>query len=82
MTRALDDVTNNNVAARHMYHRVNNWEARVRGLYHTTGKCLPDGWISHEGQSVRMVEKMMRWSDVATRLIPTHNNREHSASRT
>ena len=71
MATVLDDVTDEVVDARHIRRRVDDWEERVRGLYHTIGKWLPDDWTSREGPSVRMHEEMMRRSDVAARQIPT-----------
>ena len=82
MTTIRDDVTDEIVDARHLRRRVDDWEARVRGLYHTIGKWLPDGWTSCEGLSLCMYEEMMRTSDVAAKQTPTHSKRELSASRT
>ena len=66
MTTVLDDVTDEVVDARHIRRRVDDWEARVRGLYHTIGKWLPDGWTSLEGPSVRMNEEI-RTGSASTR---------------
>ena len=71
MSTVLDDVTDEQIDARHIRRRVDDWEARVRGLYDTICGWLPDGWTSREGLPVSMHEEMMRRSGVAAREIPT-----------
>ena len=71
MATVLDDVTDEEVDARYIRRRVDDWEKRVGDLYRTIGKWLPDDWISREGPSLCMQEEMMRRSDVPARQIPT-----------
>ena len=70
-TTVLDDVTDEQIDARHVDRRVDDWEKRVRSLYVTIGEWLPDGWNSCEGASVCMHEEMMRRFGVKARQIPT-----------
>ena len=71
MSTVLDDVTDETVDAVYVQRRVDDWVARVEGLYAELRGWLPDGWSASAGAPVRMHEEMMRRFDVAPREIPT-----------
>ena len=71
MSTVLDDVTDETVDAAYVQRRVDDWAARVEGLYAELRGWLPDGWSASAGAPVRMHEEMMRRFDVAPREIPT-----------
>ena len=71
MSTVLDDVTDETVDAAYVQRRVDDWAARVEGLYAELRGWLPDGWSARAGAPVRMHEEMMRRFDVAPREIPT-----------
>ena len=71
MGNVLDDVTDDNIDARHVLCRVDDWEARVNRLYATVSEWLPEGWTARVGAPVCMHEELMRRFDVDARQIPT-----------
>ena len=71
MNTVLDEVTSDAIDAKHVERRVEDWEARLNGLYGTIGQWLPDDWEARRGAPVRMHEKMMREFGVAARQMPT-----------
>jgi len=71
MNTVLDEVTSDAIDAKHVERRVDDWEARLNGLYGMIGAWLSDDWEARRGASVRMHEKMMREFGVAARQMPT-----------
>ena len=71
MNTVLDEVTSDAIDAKHVERRVEDWEARLKGLYATIGAWLPDDWEARRGAPVRMHEKTMREFGVAARQMPT-----------
>lgn len=71
MNTVLDEVTSDAIDAKHVERRVQDWEARLTGLYTMIGEWLPDDWEARRGAPVRMHEKMMREFGVAARRMPT-----------
>ena len=43
MNTVLDEVTSETVDSKHVRRRVQDWEARLNGLFATIGSWLPDG---------------------------------------
>ena len=71
MNTVLDEVTSDAIDAKHVERRVEDWEARLNGLYTTIRGWLPDDWEARRGAPVRMHEKMMRKFGVEARRMPT-----------
>ena len=71
MKTVLEEVTSDAIDAEHVRRRVDDWEARLNGLYAMIGECLPNGWESRQGASVLMHEKMMQEFGVEATRLPT-----------
>ena len=71
MNTVLDEVTSDAIDAEHVRRRVDDWEARLNGLYATIGDWLPDGWEVRRGAPVLMHEKLMRKFGVEAKQMPT-----------
>lgn len=71
MKTVLEEVTSNAIDAEHVRRRVEDWEARLNGLYAMIGEWLPDGWEARRGASMLMHEKMMHVFGVEATRIPT-----------
>ena len=71
MKTVLEEVTSDAIDAEHVRRRVDDWEARLNGLYAMIGEWLPDGWESRQGASVLMHEKMMREFGVEATRLPS-----------
>ncbi len=71
MGDVLDEVTDDTIDASHVLRRVEDWEARVNGLYAAVRAWLPEGWTAREDAPVRMHEELMREFGVPARSIPT-----------
>ena len=71
MNTVLDEVTSETVDATHIRRRVDDWEARLNGLFAAIGGWLPDGWKARRGAPVLMHEKMMRKFGVEAKPMPT-----------
>ena len=71
MNTVLDEVTSDAIDARHVARRVEDWEARLNGLYGMIGEWLPNGWEARRGTPVLMHEKMMREFGIAAKRMPT-----------
>ena len=71
MKTVLEEVTSDAVDTEHVRRRVEDWEARLNGLYAMIGEWLPDGWEARRGASVLMHEKMMQAFGVETTRLPT-----------
>ena len=71
MGDVLDEVTDETIDAGHVLRRVEDWEARVDGLYAAIRAWLPEGWTAREGTPARMYEELMREFGVPARTIPT-----------
>ena len=71
MKTVLEEVTSDAVDAEHVRRRVEDWEARLNGLYAMIGEWLPDGWEAHRGVPVLMHEKMMQAFGVEVKRLPT-----------
>ena len=71
MNTVLDEVTSETVDATHIRRRVDDWEARLNGLFTAIGGWLPDGWKACRGAPVLMHEKMMRKFGVEAKPMPT-----------
>lgn len=71
MGDVLDEITDDTIDASHVLRRVEDWEARVNGLYAAIRAWLPEGWTAREGAPVRMHEELMREFGVPARFIPT-----------
>ena len=67
----LDEVTSEFIDAQHIQRRVDDWEARVNGLYASIREWLPKGWDARPGRPVVMLETMMRKFGIAAKNIPT-----------
>ena len=71
MSTVLDEVTSEAIDAEHVQRRVDDWEARLNGLYAMIGRWLPGGWEAREGEPVLMHEKLMRKFGVEAKRLPT-----------
>ena len=71
MKTVLEEVTSDAIDAEHVRRRVDDWEARLNGLYAMIGEWLPNGWESRQGASVLMHEKMMQEFGVEATRLPT-----------
>ena len=71
MSTVLDDVTSEEIDAKHIQRRVEDWERRLLALYHMISGWLPAGWTAREGATVCMHEEMMREFRVAPRQVPS-----------
>ena len=71
MNTALDEVTSDAIGAKHVERRVEDWEARLNGLYTRIREWLPDDWEARRGAPVRKHKKMMRKFGVEARRMPT-----------
>ena len=71
MNTVLDEVTSDAIDAKHVERRVEDWEARLNGLFAAIGEWLPDDREARRCAPVRMHEKMMREFGVAARRMPT-----------
>ena len=71
MKTVLEEVTSDAVDAEHVRRRVEDWEARLNGLYAMIGEWLPEGWEARRGVSVVMHEKMMKAFGVEAKRLPT-----------
>lgn len=71
MNTVLDEVTSENMDARHVRRRVEDWEKRLNGLFGLIGEWLPDGWEARRGAPLVMHEKLMREFGVDAKPIPT-----------
>jgi len=71
MKTVLEEVTSDAIDAEHVRRRVDDWEARLNGLYAMIGDWLPNGWESRQGASVLMHEKMMQEFGVEATRLPT-----------
>ena len=71
MKTVLEEVTSDAVDAEHVRRRVEDWEARLNGLYAMIGEWLPDGWEARRGVPVVMHAKMMERFGVEAKRLPT-----------
>ena len=71
MKTVLEEVTSDAVDAEHVRRRVEDWEARLNGLYAMIGEWLPDGWEARRGAPVVMHAKMMQMFGVEAKQLPT-----------
>ena len=71
MKTVLEEVTSDAIDAEHVRRRVDDWEARLNGLYAMIGEWLPDGWEARRGVPVLMYEKMMQAFGVEATRLPT-----------
>ena len=71
MKTVLEEVTSDAVDAEHVRRRVEDWEARLNGLYAKIGEWLPDGWEARRGVPVVMHAKMMQNFGVEAKQLPT-----------
>ena len=71
MGTVLEDVTSETIDAAHIRRRVDDWEARLDGLFAAIGGWLPDGWEARQGAPVVMDEELMRRFGVAAKRMPT-----------
>ena len=71
MKTVLEEVTSDAIDAEHVRRRVEDWEARLNGLYSMICGWLPDGWEARRGASVLMHEKMMQEFGVKATCLPT-----------
>ena len=71
MKTVLEEVTSDAIDAEHVKRRVEDWEARLNGLYSMIGGWLPDGWEARRGASVLMHEKMMQEFGAEATRLPT-----------
>ena len=71
MKTVLEEVTSDAIDAVHVRRRVDDWEARLNGLYSMICGWLPDGWEARRGVPVLMHERMMQKFDVEARRMPT-----------
>ncbi|MDE0004803.1 MAG: hypothetical protein OXQ29_19100, partial [Rhodospirillaceae bacterium] len=71
MKTVLEEVTSDAVDAEHVRRRVEDWEARLNGLYAKIGEWLPDGWEARRGAPVVMHAKMMERFGVEAKRLPT-----------
>ena len=71
MKTVLEEVTSDAIDAEHVRRRVEDWEARLNGLYAMIGEWLPDGWEARRGVPVLMHEKMMKAFGVEAKRLPT-----------
>ena len=71
MKTVLEEVTSDAIDAEHVRRRVDDWEARLNGLYTTIGEWLPDGWEARQGVPVLMHAKMMQVFGVEAKQLPT-----------
>ena len=71
MKTVLEEVTSDAVDAEHVRRRVEDWEARLNGLYAMIGEWLPDGWEARRGVPVVMHAKMMQMFGVEAKRLPT-----------
>ena len=70
MKTVLEEVTSDAIDAEHVRRRVEDWEARLNGLYAMIGEWLPDGWEARQGVPVFMHEKMMQAFGVEATPMP------------
>lgn len=56
MKTVLEEVTSDAIDAEHVRRRVEDWEARLSGLYAMIGEWLPDGWEVRQGVPAVMHE--------------------------
>ena len=71
MKTVLEEVTSDAIDAEHVRRRVDDWEARLNGLYAMIREWLPDGWEVRRGASMLMHERMMQVFGVEATRIPT-----------
>ena len=71
MKTVLEEVTSDAIDAEHVRRRVEDWEARLNGLYSEICGWLPDGWEVRRGAPVLMHEKMMQEFGVESTRMPT-----------
>ena len=71
MKTVLEEVTSDAIDAEHVRRRVEDWEARLNGLYAMIGEWLPDGWEARQGVPVIMHAKMMQNFGVEAKELPT-----------
>ena len=78
MSTVLDEITSESIDAQHVRRRVDDWEARVNGLYAMIGDWLPEGWEARRGAPVVMDEPLMRKFGVAAKPMPTLELRDRA----
>lgn len=61
----LQEVTSADITREHVEERVQNWKARIEGLYDQLEEWLPANWHAHRHETVQMNEQMMREFSVA-----------------
>ena len=66
----LDELIEDGIDRSYVERRVDDWEARVSGLYDDVTAWLPDGWTSRRSRTTAMHEGLMRRFDLAERRIP------------
>ena len=71
MKTVLEEVTSDAIDAEHVSRRVEDWEARLSGLYAMIGEWLPDGWEARRGVPMVMHEKIMRKFGIEAKRLPT-----------
>ena len=71
MKTVLEEVTSDAIDAEHVMRRVDDWEARLNGLYSMICGWLPEGWEARRGVPVVMHEKMMQKFGVEAKRLPT-----------
>ena len=71
MKTVLEEVTSDAIDTEHVRRRVEDWEARLNGLYAMIGEWLPAGWETRRGVPVLMHEKMMKAFGVEAKRLPT-----------
>ena len=57
MQTVLDGVTSEDIDARHVRRRAEDWGERLNGLYAMIGEWLPDGWEARRGAPVLMYDR-------------------------
>ena len=70
MKTVLEEVTSDAIDAEHVRRRVEDWEARLNGLYSEICGWLPEGWEARRGAPVLMHEKMMKEFGVEATPLP------------
>ena len=80
MGTVLEDVTSETIDAPHIRRRVDDWEARLNGLFTLIGGWLPEGWQARQGAPVVMHEELMRLFGVAAKRMPTLELRDRAGS--
>lgn len=70
MNDVLEEVTSETITKEHVVRRVDDWVARVNGLYDDVESWLSGSWHSDWRRTVVMDEKMMRNFDIGPREVP------------